>query len=53
MQRHLDSREEELKRRTEQVMELTSKVWETDWWEPTHWHTDGRPTEWQIDFCCI
>jgi hypothetical protein len=26
MQRHLDSREEELKRRTEQVMELTSKV---------------------------
>lgn len=26
MQRHLDSREEELKRRTEQVMELTSKL---------------------------
>jgi len=30
MQRHLDSQKEELKRRTEQVMELTSKVWETD-----------------------
>jgi len=36
MQRHLDSHKEELKRRTEQVMELTSKVWETDRWEPTH-----------------
>jgi len=30
MQRHLDNREEELKRKTEQVMELTSKVWEAD-----------------------
>jgi len=30
MQRQLDSREEELKRRSEQVMELTSKVWETN-----------------------
>jgi hypothetical protein len=30
VQRHLDNREEELKRRTEQVMELTSKVWQTD-----------------------
>jgi len=30
LQRHHDSQKEELKRRTEQVMELTSKVWETD-----------------------
>jgi len=30
MQRHLDTQEEELKRRTDQIMELTSKVRETD-----------------------